>query len=161
MAGVRKIQIGELIALSPGAVRSGSGAGAPTHPLSPAGNVVPFQRVQAPEVTLPSDAACPAIPGRARDRIPLLTFAALSAMMHAGLLLAFSQEPAPLASIGEEVISIEIVVGATAPAGIAQAPGKQEQPEPQQHEQEQQPERQREQEQKETQQPQEVQVALQ
>jgi protein TonB len=156
MAGVRKIQVGELIALRPGAARSGSGAGAPTHP--PAGNVVPFQRAQAPEVALPTDAARPAIPARAHDRIPLLAFAMLSLMAHAGLLLALSREPAPLASIGEQVISLEIVVGATAPAGVAQAPGEQEvqaaaAPEPPQ------PEAPREPEQKATEQPQTIQVA--
>src|SRR3954469_12785612 len=121
MAGARKIQVGELIALRPEA-RADSG----TRALSPAGNVVPFQRPQAPEIGLPSDAARAVSVGRARDRISLLAFVALSLVAHAGFLLALSREPPPLASVGEEVISIEIVVGATAPAGVAQAPGEQD-----------------------------------
>jgi len=157
MAGVRKIQVGELIALRPARARSSSGADAPTHPLSPAGNVVLFQRAQAPEVTLPSDATRPAFRGRIHDRIPLLAFATLSLMAHAGLLWALAREPTPLASIGEEVISIEIVVGATAPAGVAQTPGEQEvqaaAPEPQQAEAPREPKEQA------TEQPQSVQVA--
>src|SRR5205085_11106148 len=104
---------------------------------------------------------------RARDRIPLLAFAALSLMVHAGPLLALSREPPPLASIGEQVISLEIVVGATAPAGVAQAPGEQEvqaaaAPEPQQPEtppEPQQPQPPQEPEEKATEQPQDVQVA--
>ena len=47
-------------------------------------------------------------------------------MAHAGLLLALSREPPPLASIGEQVISLELVIGATAPTGVAQAPGEQD-----------------------------------
>jgi len=68
-----------------------------------------------------------------------------------------SREPTPLASIGEEVLSVEIVVGATASAGIAQTPGENEvqavAPEPQQAEPP------RETEQAATTQPQEVPVA--
>jgi protein TonB len=88
----------------------------------------------------------------------LAAFAALSLMVHAGLLLALSREPAPLASIGEQVISLEIVVGATAPAGVAQTPGEQQAeqaaaPEPQQTEAAREPEE------KATEQPQDVAVA--
>jgi len=88
----------------------------------------------------------------------LLAFAVVSLALHAGVLMALSREPAPLASIGEQVISLEIVVGATAPAGVAPAPGEQEvqaaaAPEPEQREP------QREAEQQTTEQPQEVPVA--
>jgi len=121
------------------------------------GNVIPFTRpgasaAHAPEIALPADAA--RLPAAvAHDRMRLLTFAALSLAMHAGLFVAFWRDPVPLASIGEQVISLEIVVGATAPAGVAQAPGDNEvqaaaTPEPQ-----------REAEQKATEQPREVQVA--
>jgi protein TonB len=40
--------------------------------------------------------------------------------------MAFWREPTPLASIGMEVISVEIVVGATAPAGAAPTEGEQQ-----------------------------------
>jgi protein TonB len=147
MTGVPSVQNGKLIALLPGQPR----------------NVVPFMRppaagTHAPEIALPADAAHLPATGAARDRMRLLAFAALSLAMHAGLLAAFWRDPVPLASIGVEVMSIEIVVGATAPAGVAQAPGENEvqavaAPEPQQ------PEPPREQEQLATVQPQDVQVA--
>lgn len=141
-------------------VRADAGAGDPTS--IDLGNVVPFARPratrQAPEVTLPSDAARPAIAGHMRDRFRLLAFAALALTAHASLLLALSREPAPLASVGEQVISLEIIVGATAPAGVAQTPGEQavqaaSAPEPPQ------PEPQRAPQEKTTEQPQTVQVA--
>lgn len=123
-------------------------------------NVVPFARVraapQAPEITPPSDPR-PATAGRAGERLWLAAFIALSLAVHVGLFLAFWKDPVPLASIGEEVISLEIVVGATAPAGVAQTPGEQQlqsaAPEPQQ------PAPPRETEQAATAQPQEVPVA--
>jgi protein TonB len=65
-------------------------------------------------------------------------------------------EPEPLASIGEQVISVEIVVGATAPAGFAQAPGESE---AQAAPAEQVAEQQQEAELKATEQPQDVPVA--
>jgi protein TonB len=122
--------------------------------------VVPFARPrsvrQAPEIRPPEAGRITQV-GGARQRVPLLVFAALSLALHAGVLWALSREPVPLVSIGEEVISIEIVVGATAPAGAGQTPGEQEAqapaPEPQQ------PEPPREAEQKATEQPQEVPVA--
>lgn len=126
------------------------------------GNVIPFMRpraaTHAPEIALPTDAARLPTTGAARDRMRLLAFAALSLAVHAGLFAAFWRDPVPLASIGVEVMSIEIVVGATAPAGVAQAPGENEvqaaaAPEPQQ------PEPPREPEQLATVQPQDVPVA--
>jgi protein TonB len=69
----------------------------------------------------------------------LLAFGVLSLAVHAALFATLWREPAPLASNGEQVISLEIVVGATAPAGMAQTPGEQQvqaaaAPEPQQPE---------------------------
>ena len=94
-------------------------------------NVVPFlpRRVpdaQAPEVALPSDVA--RLPANAlkRERLRLAAFVAVSLALHGGLLMAFWREPVPLASIGVEVISVEIVVGATAPPGVAPTPGQQQ-----------------------------------
>jgi len=127
------------------------------------GNIIPFARLRAsaahaPEIALPTDAAHLPATAVAHDRMRLLAFAALSLAVHAGLFAAFWRDPVPLASIGLEVMSIEIVVGATAPAGVAQAPGENEvqaaaAPEPQQ------PEPPREPEQLLTVQPQNVPVA--
>jgi protein TonB len=102
-------------------------------PAAPAGeglsNVIPFQRpraaeAHAPDVVLPSDVARLPV-RRVRARTRLAALAVVSLAMHGGLLMAFWKAPVPLASIGMEVISVEIVVGATAPAGVAQAPGEQ------------------------------------
>jgi protein TonB len=95
------------------------------------GNVVPFRRTReaarsaAPEIVVPaagpSDAA-----NLKRERVRLAAFAALSLLMHGALFAAFWRDPDPLASIGLPVMSVEIVVGATAPAGVATAPGENE-----------------------------------
>ena len=95
------------------------------------GNVVPFMRPRgnartAPAVVLPADAARPGAGGLTRERLRLAAFVTASLALHAGLFMAFWREPAPLASIGMEVISVEIVVGATAPAGVAPTQGEQQ-----------------------------------
>ena len=102
-------------------------------PVIGTGNVVPFARPRdavaarsAPEVALDPTArpaawfAEPA--GRARIRVLL----AVSLMVHGALYLAFNRDPEPLSSIGLEAISVEIVLGATTPAGLAAAPEKNE-----------------------------------
>jgi protein TonB len=123
-------------------------------------NVVPFTRAggsaaQAPEIVV--DATRLAAPGGSHERVPLIVFVALSLIVHGGLLFAAWRDPVPLASIGMEVMSIELMIGATAPAGIAQAPGENQvqaaAPEPEQPRPEEQAE------QKATEQPPEVQVA--
>ena len=105
------------------------------------GNVISFTSArasggQAREIMLPPDAARVLAAGTTRERIRLFIFAALSLILHGGLLFAAWREAVPLASIGMEVMSIELVVGATAPAGVAQTPGESEMqnaaPEPQQ-----------------------------
>lgn len=94
------------------------------------GNVVPFMRPRggraAPTVALPADAAQLVRPSLTRERARLAALITLSLAVHAGLFAAFWREPTPLASIGVEVISLEIVVGATAPAGAAVTEGQQE-----------------------------------
>ena len=50
--------------------------------------------------------------------------ATLSLLVHGSLFAVLMREPPPLASIGLEVMSVEIVLGATAPAGVATAPGE-------------------------------------
>ncbi len=89
-------------------------------------NVLPFARPRgsdAPEVALPSDLARLSQAGAPRWRNA--AGAAFSLAIHGGLLVLFllHQEP-PLNSIGLEVMSVEIVLGATAPAGVATTPGE-------------------------------------
>ena len=95
------------------------------------GNVVPFMRPRgnahtAPAVVLPADAARPGAGGLTRERLQLAAFVTASLALHAGLVMALWREPAPLASIGLEVISVEIVLGTTAPAGVAPTQGEQQ-----------------------------------
>jgi protein TonB len=123
-------------------------------------NVVPFARTvgggaQAPEIVL--DAMRLPAPRGSRERLRLIALVALSLMVHGGLLFAAWRDPVPLVSIGMEVMSIELVIGAAAPAGVAQTAGASElqaaAPEPQQAKPEEQAE------QKATEQPPEVQIA--
>src|SRR4051812_9412173 len=96
-------------------------------------NVVPFLRPgandnahNAPAVVIPADLG--RVPANvAHHRMRRILGAALSVLAHGGLLtfLLLHEEP-PLASIGIEVISVELVLGATAPAGVATAPGENE-----------------------------------
>jgi protein TonB len=95
------------------------------------GNVVPFMRPRgnartAPAVVLPAGAARPGAGGLAREHLRLAAFVTASLALHVGLVMALWREPAPLASIGLEVISVELVVGATAPAGVAPTQGEQQ-----------------------------------
>lgn len=96
------------------------------------GNVVAFAppRRKADKVTVPppvvaySDRMVPALPGSGMARRFALFVA--SFLLHAGLLAAFWSSPAPVASIGAEVISIEVTLGADTAAGLAAAPGEQD-----------------------------------
>lgn len=135
------MKTGELIALRPEQGRGDDAATVPVRAERPLllddasadlGNVVPFVRPgaaeaarAAPEVTLPVDAARAAA-STVRDRARLAALVTLSLLVHGGLLAFVWREPAPLASIGLPVISVEIVVGATAPAGVATPPGENE-----------------------------------
>jgi protein TonB len=140
MTRIHSVKTGELIALRPGAGRGDDAATVPVRPERPwplddnsadLGNVVPFARpaVQAPraapDVALPTDAARTAA-GAAHDHARLAALIALSLAAHGGLLAFLWREPDPLASIGLPVISVELVLGATAPAGVATAPGENE-----------------------------------
>jgi periplasmic protein TonB len=92
------------------------------------GNVVPFMRPRgeaaAPAVVLPTDAARLPRPGLARERVRVIAFVALSLAVHGSMFAWFWREPEPLASIGIEVISAEIVLGATTPAGAEKTQGE-------------------------------------
>ena len=138
----RQISVGEIIPLrsAHGRVEDLLDAVVPAraeHPLpandtgADLGNVVPFMRPRgnahtAPAVVLPADAARPGAGGLTRERLQLAAFVTASLALHAGLVMALWREPAPLASIGLEVISVEIVLGTTAPAGVAPTQGEQQ-----------------------------------
>jgi protein TonB len=132
----RKISIGEVVPLP----RSESGRVSDLGAVVPAraepasvsadfSNVVPFARPRgsdlrdAPEVALPSDLE--RLPHTGALSARQAAGAAFSLAIHGGLLVLFllHQEP-PLNSIGLEVMSVEIVLGATAPAGVATTPGE-------------------------------------
>jgi len=91
-------------------------------------NVVPFARPRdgrnAPEVVLPAGLARPPGAMAAHEWMRRVGGAALSLLVHGSLFAILLREPPPLASIGLEVMSVEIVLGATAPAGAAMAPGE-------------------------------------
>ena len=93
------------------------------------GNVVPFTRLrreatrQAPEVLCkPAERPAPLLADRQRNLF--LAFAAASLACHGSFYFLFNREPTPLASIGIEAISVEIVLGANTPAGVAETPGQ-------------------------------------
>jgi protein TonB len=102
-------------------------------PVISADNVVPFTRLRRGAVAtaaspeIPFDPSQRPAPHFIRDRgrliVPLL---ALSLIVHGGLYLLFNRPPPPMASIGLEVMSVEIVLGANTPAGAASAPGENE-----------------------------------
>lgn len=133
---IRKLRSGALIALRPGQARvipdAGAAVRAPESSSVPGlSNVIPFLRprateVHAPAVVLPTDAARLPRPGLARERVRLIAFVALSLAVHGSVFAYFWREPEPLASIGIEVISAEIVLGATAPAGAEKTKGEEQ-----------------------------------
>ena len=93
-------------------------------------NVIAFSRPRAsdarnaPEVVLPADLAHPPGAMAAHEWMRRVGGAMLSLLVHGSLFAVLMREPPPLASIGLEVMSVEIVLGATAPAGVATAPGE-------------------------------------
>ena len=120
------MQQGELVAL-PRSTEVRIAAPSPDLSSADLSNVVPFARPrfvrEAPEIEPPPETARVAEGNHVRERVRLLAFAAISLALHGTALWALWRDPVPLASIGEEVISLEIVVGATAPAGAAQTSG--------------------------------------
>ena len=139
----RQISVGEIVSLRPGHGRvddlldavlpaRAEHALPATDTGADLGNVVPFVRPRggartAPEVVLPSDAARPGYGQPRRVSVCALRRSQrFRSRIHGALFAAFWREPAPLASIGMEVISVAIVVGATAPAGVATTQGEQQ-----------------------------------
>jgi TonB family protein len=99
-------------------------------------NVVPFAApsrenpaIQSLRLT-PADRPAPSI-ARPASRAWLRCVLLCSFAAHAGIYWLLNRAPPPLASIGIEAMSVEIVLGDNKPAGPAQAPGKadEEQPE--------------------------------
>lgn len=130
-------------------------------------NVVSFRRTReaersvAPAVVLPGDELGAPASSLTRERLRIASFAVVSLAVHVGLFFTFWRDPDPLASIGVQVISVEIVVGATAPAGVAPTPGENETASPAAPADPEPSEVVREAEQKATAQPQDVPVAQQ
>ena len=95
-------------------------------------NVVPFARPRrhraAPAFPLSSVAANER-PAPHTIKFGIGRSAALlagSLALHSTLLAMFWHQPRPMASIGVEVMTVEITLGATTAAGVAQQPGEQE-----------------------------------
>jgi protein TonB len=93
-------------------------------------NVVPFVRPQREADPVPdaervsADLARRPAPQRMGDgRRLFAVFLLLSLAAHGGLYFLFQRQPVPMASIGLEAISVEIVLGANMPAGLAVTPG--------------------------------------
>jgi protein TonB len=95
----------------------------------PSGNVLPFQRPEAGTGRAPPLAGLdldvrPAPPPSTKARWPL--FLAASLALHAGVFAAFYREAPPLASVGVQTISVEIVLGGHTAAGLAKTPAQSE-----------------------------------
>jgi TonB family protein len=95
-------------------------------------NVIPFTRTRrGGEVAVfplpPIDASERPAPHSAKIWIgvSIACFAA-SLALHSGLLVMLGHQPRPVASIGVEAMNVEIVLGATTPAGLASTPREQE-----------------------------------
>jgi periplasmic protein TonB len=95
-------------------------------------NVVPFARPRRAGAA--GVFPLPAVSERDRS-LPLaaklgiaagLACVAASLMLHGALLTTFWHQPKPMASIGIEVMTVEIVLGGTTAAGLAPTPGEQE-----------------------------------
>src|SRR5215204_2595775 len=109
-------------------VLNASGARPPAPEAVATGNGVLFVRPQPAGAVLvldPSQRPAPsATAPEGRGRIVGLL--ALSLLVHSGLLVAFNHAPEPLASIALPAISVEIVLGANTPAGVATTARQQE-----------------------------------
>jgi protein TonB len=95
-------------------------------------NVVAFTRARettgaaAPSLVL-DPAARPASLGAAQQRRRMAAFLVLSLALHTVLYAAFwREEPEPLASVGVESITVDLVLGANTEAGLATSPGENE-----------------------------------
>jgi TonB family protein len=95
-------------------------------------NVVPFTRARHGEAAAPTTtglvldpSARPAPLGASERRRRMAAFLVLSLALHAVLYAAFwGEEPKPLASVGIESITVDIVLGGNTEAGLATTPGE-------------------------------------
>jgi protein TonB len=102
-------------------------------PAAIATNVVLFKRSRgetaadpAPPVAFdPGERPAPYCPGRERPGL-IVVLLFLSLLVHGGLYALFNRPPEPMATIGLEAISVEIVLGADTPAGLAATAGESE-----------------------------------
>ena len=115
-----------------GAVLVARRDGPPPSEATDLGNIIPFTRTrrhsEAAIFPLPSIDASerPALhAAKIWIGVSIACFAA-SLALHSLLLVMFWQEPRPMPSIGVEVMTVDIVIGATAAAGAAPSPGEQE-----------------------------------
>ena len=82
--------------------------------------------IEAPAVAANDDER-PAPQSKSKDRRPRWTLLLAAALLlHLALVLVFLRDPPPLASVGLESISVELVLGADLPAGLAQTPSESE-----------------------------------
>jgi protein TonB len=96
-------------------------------------NVIPFKRAR-PDEAAGGPAIPPVLDGAARPaprapaerRRQIAAFFVLSLALHGGLYAAFWEQPRPLASVGIEAITVDIVLGANSEAGLASTPGENE-----------------------------------
>jgi protein TonB len=106
---------------------------APSVPAAIATNVVLFTRSRgetaadpAPAVAFdPGERPAPYWPGRERPGL-IVALLFLSLLVHGGLYALFNRAPEPMATIELEAISVEIVLGADTPAGLAATSGPNE-----------------------------------
>lgn len=111
-------------------MRARPAANADTPPEADLSNVVSFVRGRRYGPVQPSPVVTVSAADRffgaiKQNRVRLAVLLACSAAAHAALYLPFMREPDPMASIGEQVISIEIVVGADEDAGLVKQGGDQ------------------------------------
>jgi protein TonB len=101
-------------------------------PVIAASNVVPFLRVRREPAAIeptpplsadPSQRPAPDAQGP-EGRLWIIAFFVLSLLVHGGLYAVLNREPEPMASIGLEAISVEIVVGDNTRAGTGSTPGE-------------------------------------
>jgi periplasmic protein TonB len=95
-------------------------------------NVVPFARPRRHETAAPFPLPAVAESDRPTPSIAKIWIGtsvaafAVSLVLHSVPLAMFWHEPKPMASIGIEVMTVEITLGATTAAGLAPTPGEQE-----------------------------------
>jgi protein TonB len=93
----------------------------------PVGGFDASTRDAVPMAVASADRPVPPLPARPQSW-PVIGLLILSVLVHSTLLWVFVQAPQGLPSIGIPAISVEIVVGDDAPAGLAAAPGQEAPP---------------------------------